>query len=278
MAVHEGSDRSDDEVSRSDSSVPDSAAWSGFLTTSSAARLAVAASAGLAIIKLMAVAHGDVQVAAALLNTVGHWTALVSIFLVVLPSLLAIPMFALAPYIATLDKTIRASDGPGSYQRRLYWCVMAFTWIASALLVLVAWWVFLGSVVIALGLGGLAWRRSNATEEAATAITPSTWSTETHTILLITVIGVTVHTALSGWMWLPSEVVTGKEETRVGYVLSVDEGWLTILRHQPRRLEYIDVRAIESRSTCDFRGSSRTVTQLVTERRVETQWPTCPTS
>lgn len=52
-------------------------------------------------------------------------------------------------------------------------------------------------------------------------------------------------------MWLPTEIVTVGEDGIVGYVLSVDETWTTLLRDEDRQVMQIPTEDLTSRVICD---------------------------
>jgi hypothetical protein len=53
-------------------------------------------------------------------------------------------------------------------------------------------------------------------------------------------------------MWLPSEVITVKEQPQptVGYVLSTSDGWFVVLTERNRAIEYIPADKVTARSVC----------------------------
>ena len=189
----------------------------------------------LTTVKLLSVAHGDIQTAATVISISG-WTSLLSIFLTMLPVAV---VAAAAGLVSVLGEAIREGDDlKGLPTATITVCALAFL-IGDGRLVLAI--TFIGVTFIGLGLAGrFLLKRKHPQRRLSRRFY--------FFIAAITALLVAVG---SPRPWLPREqVVAAGRDPITGYVLGTEGVMTAVLIDSDRSVMWIRLGDGSSRSTC----------------------------
>jgi hypothetical protein len=143
----------------------------------------------------------------------------------------------------------------------LAWIVLLGAMALVALL-LVPWTAALGLLVTVGFVGTSAWISTSARVRRAWKA-PAVRSPTLPRIAAISYVAITVLITLTSQMWLPSgRIETRDDDVLVGYVVSDDGFWTTVLREKNRTIVRIPADSILTRQVCELPTPERKPWQL----------------
>ncbi len=191
-------------------------------------------------IKLLVVAHGDYRTAAALVNAAGPVTVAFSVLLGEAPIIILGLALAWGFYVTT--------DVVSDARRRLT------TWLLGAAVV-VEFFIAPFAVLFASAAAFLSFRwmlhlLKKGSAPLRSAFGQRGWRTIRGVAIVMFLMGLAGGAIFSDRPWLPSERVTTKSGTLVGYVVEVGAEWTTLLVAKDRRVVRVRSDDVEARQVC----------------------------
>ncbi len=218
------------------------------LTLSHVFQISAAIVGTIALLRLSAVAEGDPQLAAAILQATGYVSPVIQMALAFIPTFVI-----LAAAYALNYRRMSKRAGRDDYVSRYAWLIVAWAFV---LLAFVASWVLLvlGVIVVAAVLipAYLLDRRRAAHGETVSVDQFGRRVRRQLVVIVVIVLSMTLLGDIADSKpWIPEEKVTATDQTVRGYVLSVDMTWTTVLVDNPRYLVYLHTKDVLSRQVCD---------------------------
>lgn len=219
-------------------------------------RMLAGVAVALAFIILMAVAHGDPQLAVALMTTSGYLPAAFSVLFAVVPATLALVL---------LQGALWLNLEPPSPRRSII--IATFMWV-GIILVTTTYWVVAAAGVIG---GALAWwfdllARTRVAKRGEESFWHGRLYRSTRTLLSVSVIiaiGVVLQQATLDEMWVPPETIAvDSDEVVVGYVVR-ESVWVSVLVDEPRMLLHLRPSDVAKRRPCRMGPGSPTIGVLI---------------